>query len=189
MVDFEKDIEAALEALRSGGIILYPTDTVWGIGCDATNAQAIDRIMELKKRPPSKSMIVLVAEERDVLQWVAAPDPEVFVYLEQTSRPTTVIFDNAIGLADNLLAEDGSIGIRICQEPFCRHLIKRLRKPLVSTSANFSGDPTPAKFADISPGIIAGVDYVVSYRQQESMKAVPSAIIKFQQGQIKVLRS
>jgi L-threonylcarbamoyladenylate synthase len=132
MTAFKKDIAQCLKVLQEGGIILYPTDTVWGIGCDATNEKAVAKVYALKKRPDEKSMIVLVAGERDVLQYVASPDLQVFDYLEQTAKPTTVIYEGAIGLADNLVAADGSIAIRICREEFCRHLLKRFRKPLVS---------------------------------------------------------
>src|SRR6188508_2536028 len=122
-MNFEKDIEKCLEVLKTGGIILYPTDTVWGIGCDATDPIAAEKIFELKNRPSSKSMIILVAEERDVLKHVAAPDPALFVYLEQIKTPTTVIYDHPLGIAENLIAPDHSIGIRICQDEFCRHLL------------------------------------------------------------------
>ena len=126
---FESEVEETLEALRRGEVILYPTDTIWGLGCDATNSHAIAKIYEIKKRADSKSLIILVAEERDILQYVAAPDLQVFDYLEQQTRPTTVIFENAVGLPDNLVAQDGSIAIRIVRDEFCRHLIKRLRRP------------------------------------------------------------
>src|SRR5690349_4409775 len=139
MSDFETDIEHCLDVLEQGGIILYPTDTVWGIGCDATDTTAVQKIYALKARPDSKSMIVLVAEEKDILKYVASPDIAVFDYLQKTNKPTTVIYDGAISLADNLIAADGSIAIRIVRDKFCRHLIKRFRKPIVSTSANISG--------------------------------------------------
>jgi L-threonylcarbamoyladenylate synthase len=187
---FEQEIEKALMVLRNGGVILYPTDTVWGIGCDATNAEAVQRIYEIKKRPDSKSMIVLVGDERDVLQYVAAPDLAVFDYIEQQTRPTTVIFEQAIGLPDNLVAEDGSIAIRLVQDEFCRHLIKRLRKPLVSTSANISGQPTPQTFGQVCEEIKRGVDYVVQWRQNENTIAQPSQIVKWNSdGTVTVLRS
>ena len=179
MLSFEKDIEQALAVLHRGGIILYPTDTVWGIGCDATNEEAVARIYTLKKRADEKAMIVLVADERDILQYVAAPDLQVIDHLQQVSKPTTVIYEHGIGLANNLLSADGSIGIRICKEDFCRNLIKRFRKPIVSTSANISGDPTARIFTEISPAIRDGVDYVVNYRQDDDTIAAPSAVIKW----------
>lgn len=187
-VSFEEEVEKALTVLRSGGIILYPTDTVWGIGCDATNKEAVQKIYALKKRDDSKSMIVLVAEERDVLKYVAAPDLSVFDFLQQQSRPTTVIFEGAIGLADNLVAENGSIAIRIVQDKFCRHLVKRLGKPLVSTSANISGQPTPQTFYQIGEEIKSGVDYVVQWRQNDATPAQPSQIIKWESGKVVYLR-
>ncbi len=182
MVDFEKDIEHCLETLRNGGLILYPTDTVWGIGCDATNDEAVQKIYALKKRPDEKAMIVLVAEENDVIQHVAATDLALFDYLETVSRPTTVIYDGAIGLADNLVGRDGSIAIRICKDPFCRQLLKRFRKPIVSTSANVSGEPVAAVFADISAVIVNGVDYVVKYRQEDDAIHAPSSIVRVDAG-------
>jgi L-threonylcarbamoyladenylate synthase len=187
-MNFEKDIEQCLMTLKAGGLILYPTDTVWGIGCDATNEQAVAKIYALKKRADHKAMIVLVADEREILQYVAAPDLQVFDYLEQTAKPTTVIYDGAIGLAGNLTGEDGSIGIRICKEEFCRHLIKRFRKPIVSTSANISGEPSPALFAAISQEIKNGVDHIVHYRQDDLAAASPSSVIKWENGAVTILR-
>ncbi len=188
MIDFEKDIENCLTVLSKGGLILYPTDTVWGIGCDATNEMAVEKIYALKKRPDEKAMIVLVAGERDVLQYVASPDLQVFDYLQETIKPTTVIYEGAIGFADNLLAPDGSIAIRICNDEFCRHLIKRFRKPIVSTSANISGLPTPKIFLAISDEIKNGVDYIVNYRQDDKTIAAPSSVIKWSNSIVSILR-
>src|SRR5690242_15906130 len=187
-MSFEKDIEHCLEILKTGGTILYPTDTIWGIGCDATNAIAVEKIIELKQRPSQKSFVVLVADEREILKYVASPDLAVFDYLDKTQKPTTVIYDHALGLAENVLAEDGSVAIRICKDEFCKHLIKRFRKPIVSTSANISGQPAPASFKDVDKAIVNGVDYVVKYRQDEDLKAVPSSIIKWENGNIIVIR-
>jgi L-threonylcarbamoyladenylate synthase len=188
-MNFEQDIEQSLLTLKSGGLILYPTDTVWGIGCDATDPAAVEKIFTLKQRPDEKAMIVLVAEERDIVQYVAHPDLAVFDYLQKTLRPTTVIYKGAIGLADNLIGSDGSIAIRICRDVFCRHLIKRFRKPIVSTSANLSGQPAPAIFATITEEIKNGVDYIVKYRQEDETVAEPSSIIKWNKdGTITVLR-
>lgn len=188
MVDFEKDIEQCLQVLKNGGLILYPTDTVWGIGCDATNEQAVTKIYALKQRPDEKAMIVLVADERDVMQYVAAVDLQVFDYLDQAVKPTTVIYEGAIGFADNLAAADGSIAIRICKEEFCKHLIKRFRKPLVSTSANISGQPPAKIFAAISDEIKKGVDYIVSHRQDDTTIAEPSSVIRWNNGRVEILR-
>ncbi len=188
MVDFEKDIEQCLKVLKDGGLILYPTDTVWGVGCDATNAAAVEKIYQLKKRSDEKAMIVLVADEKQVLQHVASPDLQVFDYLQEAKKPTTVIYEGAIGLADNIIAPDGSIAIRICNEEFCRHLIKRFRKPIVSTSANISGEPTAKLFADINEELKKGVDYIVNYRQDDKAIAAPSSVIKWNNGVAEVLR-
>jgi L-threonylcarbamoyladenylate synthase len=189
MTDLSNDIEQCLRVLHTGGTILYPTDTIWGIGCDATNSLAAEKIIELKQRSPEKSFVVLVASERDILQYVAAPDLAVFDYLEKTEKPTTVIYEHALGLAENVVAEDGSVAIRICRDEFCKHLIKRFRRPIVSTSANLSGEPSPATFKEINEVIIHGVDYVVQYKQYEILKAVPSSIIKWVNGRVEVLRS
>ena len=176
---FDKEVEVALAALRRGEIILYPTDTIWGLGCDATNEVAVKRIYEIKQREDTKSLIILVAEERDILQYVAAPDLAVFDFIQQQTRPTTVIFEQAVNLPDNLMAQDRSIAIRIVQDEFCRHLIKRLRKPIVSTSANISGEPSPQKFPDVSEEIKNAVDHIVQWRQEDETPAQPSQIIKW----------
>ena len=188
MEKIEKDIEQCLLVLQAGGLILYPTDTVWGIGCDATNPAAVAKVYALKQRAEEKALIVLVADERDVLQYTASPDLAVFDYLQTVVKPTTVIYDGAIGLAGNLTGADGSIGIRICAEPFCRQLLKRFRKPLVSTSANISGTAAPRIFAEIGEEIRTGVDYVVQYRQEDTAIAAPSSVIRWKNGEVEVLR-
>jgi L-threonylcarbamoyladenylate synthase len=176
-MQFEKDIEHCLAVLKNSGTILYPTDTIWGIGCDATNANAAEKIITLKQRSAQKSFVVLVADEKEVLKHVASPDLAVFDYLASAQKPTTVIYEHALGLAENVLAEDGSVAIRICRDEFCKHLIRRFRKPIVSTSANLSGEPSPASFQDVNEAIISGVDYIVKHRQNEFSNAVPSALI------------
>jgi L-threonylcarbamoyladenylate synthase len=187
---FEQEVEEALKVLRSGNVILYPTDTIWGIGCDATNREAIRRIYQIKKREDSKSMIILVADERDVLQYVAAPDLSVFDFIEEQTRPTTIIFGHAVGLPDSLIAEDGSIAIRIARDEFCRHLMKRLRKPIVSTSANISGQASPKFFAEVSEEIKSAVDHIVKWRQDDTSIALPSQIIKWNNdGSYTIIRS
>ena len=188
MVNFENDIEQCLKALQSGGMILYATDTVWGIGCDATSAIAVAKIYALKKRTDEKAMIVLVADEREVLKYVASPDLQVFDYLQQLVKPTTIIYDGAIGLADNLVGNDGSIAIRICHEEFCRHLIKRFRKPIVSTSANLSGQPAARIFAEINDEIKNGIDYITEHRREDESIAEPSTVIKWNNGAVIVIR-
>ena len=186
---FEKDIEKCLDTLKAGGLILYPTDTVWGIGCDATNEKAIEKIYKLKKRSDEKAMIVLVAAVKDILQHVASPDLSLFDYLDKSAKPTTVVYEGALGFAHNLVAKDGSIAIRICKDEFCRHLIKRFRKPIVSTSANISGKPTPEFFKEISEEIKSGVDYIVQHKQQDETSAQPSSLIKWNNGNVTILRS
>ena len=187
---FDTEVEAALAILRNGGIILYPTDTIWGLGCDATNREAIKRIYQLKQREDSKSLIILVADERDIMNYVAGPDPAVFDFIDQQTRPTTIIFDQAINLPENLIAEDGSIAIRIVRDEFCRHLIKRLRKPIVSTSANMSGQPSPVSFSTVQEEIKKGVDHVVKWRQDDTEASLPSQIIKWNKdGTHRVIRS
>jgi L-threonylcarbamoyladenylate synthase len=187
-LEFENDILKCLEVLKNGGTILYPTDTIWGVGCDATNSKAVEKIFSIKKRPNNKSVIVLVAEEKDILRYVAHPDLSVFDHLKTVHKPTTVIYEGAIGLADNLIGKDGSIAIRICREEFCRHLLKRFKKPIVSTSANISGESSPKNFAEINEEIKSSVDYVVEYRQQDRTNAEPSSLIQWQKGKPIIIR-
>ncbi|MFN4248453.1 MAG: L-threonylcarbamoyladenylate synthase [Flavipsychrobacter sp.] len=189
MADFEIDIKECIKAIENGGTILYPTDTVWGIGCDATDEAAIEKVFALKNRPKEKSLIVLLADAKDVLQYVAAPPPDIIAILESFDRPTTVIYEGAIGFADNAVNENGSIAIRVTNDPFCKALIKRMQKPLVSTSANISGEPTASFYNQISPAIINGVDYVVQYRQDDTEPKQPSRLVKMDdEGNIEVLR-
>jgi L-threonylcarbamoyladenylate synthase len=189
LVSFENDITNCLKILREGGMILYPTDTIWGLGCDATNEVAVEKIYQLKKRPDEKAMIVLAADEKQVLKHVAHPDISVFDWLKESDKPTTVIYEGAIALADNLVADDGTIAIRICRDEFCRQLIKRFQKPVVSTSANISGQAPPKNFLEIGEEIKNGVDYIVKHRQDDLSTAQPSAIIKWNKdGPVTVLR-
>lgn len=187
--DFNTDIENSLTILQAGGLILYPTDTIWGIGCDATNPDAVKKIFSLKQRAETKSLIVLMADERDVLKYTSQPDLRVFDFLRTVQKPTTVIYEGAVGLADNLTGTDGTVAIRLVNDPFCRHLIKRFRKPIVSTSANISGRPAPAFFDGIEDPIKAGVDGIVQYRQQDTSSREPSAIVKWNRdGSVTVIR-
>lgn len=189
MVDFEQDIKHCVTALQNGGTILYPTDTVWGLGCDATDEAAVDKIFALKQRPREKSMIVLLADARDILQYVAAPPPDIIAIVEAFDRPTTVIYPNAINLAENAINADGSVAIRVTTDAFCKALIKRFRKPIVSTSANVSGEPTAALYKDISAAIKDNSDYVVQYRQDDTTIHAPSRIIKVDdEGNVTVIR-
>ncbi|MDR3712433.1 MAG: L-threonylcarbamoyladenylate synthase [Puia sp.] len=178
-MEFQKDIENCLHVLQAGGLILYPTDTIWGIGCDATDPDAVKKVFDCKQRQETKSLIVLLADERDLLKYVSQADLHIFDFLHKAKKPTTVIYEGAIGLAQNLVAEDGTIAIRIVKDPFCKHLIKRFRKPLVSTSANLSGEPAPRFFAEITRDIRLGVDYIVQYRQGDHAIKEPSAIIRW----------
>lgn len=184
----EEDIAFALDALKKGAMILYPTDTVWGIGCDATNAEAVAKVYALKKRIDTKSMIVLVPEEQWILEYVADPVPKVVDFIKGIMKPTTVIYERAKNLAPNLIGFDGSIAIRICKASFAAQLIKKFGKPIVSTSANISGFPTPRCFEDISLDIIEGVDYVVRTNQDETELRQPSAIVKWEHNQLIVIR-
>src|SRR5205809_1843779 len=179
---FIDDADKAINILQQGGTILYPTDTIWGIGCDATNAEAAEKIITLKQRPANKSFVVLVTSEKDILQYTAAPDLAVFDYLETVKKPTTVIYDHALGIAENVCNDDGSIAIRICKDEFCRYLLKRFGKPIVSTSANTSGEPSPGNFYDIPKAIKQGVDYIVQYKQQDRNSYPPSSIIRWRNG-------
>jgi L-threonylcarbamoyladenylate synthase len=176
------DIRHCLTVLQSGGLILYPTDTIWGIGCDATNPEAVRKVYALKQRTETKSLIVLMTDQRDILKYTSQPDPNIFDFLKTVTKPTTVIYEGAIGLAPNLINDDGTIGIRLAGDDFCRHLIKRFRKPIVSTSANISGEPTPAFYREIDARILAGVDYIVHYRRDDETPKQPSAIVKWNTG-------
>jgi L-threonylcarbamoyladenylate synthase len=176
---FTNDIKSCITVLQNGGLILYPTDTIWGIGCDATNEKAVAKIYDLKKRPDEKSMIILLANEKDLPGYVLHPNPKVFDYLKTVNKPTTVIYESAINLAKNLINKDGSIAIRIVQDDFCKQLITAFKKPIVSTSANISGHAAPQIFTAIDSAIKNGVDYIVQHRQLDAAPAAPSAIIKW----------
>jgi L-threonylcarbamoyladenylate synthase len=188
-INFQNDIKKCIETLSNGGLILYPTDTVWGIGCDATSADAVKKIFDLKKRPDSKNLIVLVAEERDILKYTSHPDLNIFAYLKNVQKPTTVIYEGAIGLAENVIDTDGNVAIRIVKEIFCKQLIKQFRKPIVSTSANISGEVSPQNFDEISEQIKHGVDYTVNYKREDKTKHHPSSVVKFNKnGKIEIIR-
>lgn len=188
MSDPTTEIHKAFEVIQSGGIILYPTDTVWGIGCDATNADAVAKIYKLKQRAETQSMIVLMNGEK-MLYNVFKDIPEVaWQILEVSDKPTTLILDQPRNIAPNLIAADNTLGMRLVKEPFCYKLLERMKKPLVSTSANLSGKPTPMSFKDIDPVIIKGVDYVVNLHR-DKIGGKPSTIIKLtNDAQVKVLR-
>ena len=185
----KEDIRKACEVMQKGGVILYPTDTIWGIGCDATNAEAVKRVYEIKKRSDSKAMLVLVDNAVKVDFYVDGAPEVAFDLIELTNKPLTIIYDGAKNLAPNLIAEDGSVGIRVTSEEFSNQLCYRFRKAIVSTSANVSGEPSPATFGEISDEIKQAVDYIVQSRQQENKSSQSSSIIKLGKGgQVKVIR-
>lgn len=188
-LNVNKEIKKALEVLNAGGVILYPTDTVWGIGCDATNEEAVKRVYEIKKRVDSKALLLLVDSDVKVDFYVEEVPSVAWDLLEVADKPLTVIYEGARNLAPNLLAEDGSVGIRITHEEFSKQLCFRFRKAIVSTSANISGDPTPRCFDEISEEIKEMVDYVVDYRREDTSKPKPSSILKLGKGgEITIIR-
>lgn len=190
MVD-RTDIDAAVAALKRGGVILYPTDTVWGIGCDATNADAVARVYALKRRADSKALICLLGSADDLERWVSGVPEVAYQLLEAAVDPLTVIYDGAYvpPLAANLPAADGSLAVRVTADPFCRELCRRLRKPLVSTSANISGVPTPASFAEIADELKKGVDYVCTSGRDDREPRKPSTILRLtESGEVKIIR-
>jgi L-threonylcarbamoyladenylate synthase len=183
-----EEINKALQTLKSGGLILYPTDTVWGIGCDATNPEAVKKIYALKQREDSKALICLVADDRMLKKYVKNVPEVALNIIDVTDKPTTIIYDDAQNLASNLIAEDGTIAIRIPDDEFCFQLSRRLNGAIVSTSANISGYPTPNSFKEIQQEVLKGVDYVVNLHR-EKMCAKPSSIIKLSNnGVVKVIR-
>ena len=184
------DIIKSLEVLKSGGTILYPTDTIWGIGCDATNEEAIDKIYGIKKREETKSMIILLDTDAKLMQYVDDVPDVAYDLIELSDKPLTIIFSKAKNLPSNLINNDGSIAIRIVKDEFCQKLISRFRKPIVSTSANISGETSPLIFDKISDLIKQSVDYAVNWRQDDFTKSRPSGIIKLDNsGIVKVIRS
>ena len=185
----EDDIRNAVEVMRKGGVILYPTDTVWGIGCDATNAKAVARVYEIKKRADSKALICLVDSDARLQRYVKKVPNVAWELLDCADKPTTVILDGAVNLAPNLIAEDGSIALRITQEAFSKELCYRFQKAIVSTSANISGEPTAQNYCDVSQEIIDAVDYVCWTRRQEHKPHKPSSIIKLGLGgEVEIIR-
>ncbi|CAA7387009.1 L-threonylcarbamoyladenylate synthase [Chryseobacterium fistulae] len=177
-----------IEILKSGGTILYPTDTIWGIGCDATNIEAVHKVFDIKKREKNKSMIILVESEKRLQDLVDVPEI-AWEIIDISEKPVTIVYENPRGLPKELLAEDGSIGIRLIKTDFCKKLISKLNKPLVSTSANFSGDKSPLKFSDVSPKIVDLVDYAVEEDREIVSKYSGSSVIKiWSDNRIKILR-
>ncbi len=186
---FEEDIKESLNTLRQGGIILYPTDTIWGLGCDPTNNAAVEKIFKIKSRDENKSLIIL-ADGLSMIERYVGECPEiVFELAEVSEEPLTIIYPAGKNLANGVFSQDGSIAIRICHDEFCSELISRFRKPIVSTSANFSGAPSPGNFSEIEKRLIDSVDYVVKYRQNDRSNATASPVIKVNKdGTIKIIR-
>jgi L-threonylcarbamoyladenylate synthase len=185
----QEDIKKACEVLRNGGIILYPTDTIWGIGCDATNKVAVNRIYALKQRDDSKSMLVLMDNPAKLQTYIQDVPDIAWDLIDLTDKPLTIIYEGAKNLAANLVSSDGTIGIRITDELFSRELCRQYRKPIVSTSANISGEPSPSRFTQINTVIKEGVDFIVNYRQKEHGDGVPSAVVKLgKNGAINIIR-
>lgn len=184
----QTELNNALQTLKQGGLILYPTDTVWGIGCDATNPEAVKKVFNLKQREDSKALICLVADDRMLKKYVKKVPEVAFNILDVAENPVTIIYDDAQNLAENLIAEDHTIAIRIPNDDFCFQLIRRFNGAIVSTSANISSQPTPKSFKEISPEVLKGVDYVVNLHR-EKISAKPSSIIKLSNnGVVKVIR-
>lgn len=187
--EYHDDLLKALEVLRSGGSILYPTDTIWGLGCDATNASAVENIYRIKQRAETKSLIVLVSSFEQVRHYVDKVPEVAWDLLKCIENPVTVIYSNAKNLPSNVIAEDGTIGIRIVKEEFCIELIRRFGKPIVSTSANISGEPAPVTFSHITKDITGHVDYIVKYKQMVFSQSKPSTIIRLlESGEYIILR-
>jgi L-threonylcarbamoyladenylate synthase len=186
---FDEDLKESLAVLRNGGIILYPTDTIWGLGCDATNPAAVEKIFRIKSREPGRSLLILVDGE-GMLERYVAEVPEIARELTGVSDdPLTIVYPRAKNLAPGVCAQDGSVGIRICNDEFCNRLISRFRKPVVSTSANFSGKPSPAHFGEIAKSLIDAVDYTVKYRQDDIRSGSSSPVIKLNpDGTIEIIR-
>ena len=185
----KEDILKACEVMNAGGIILYPTDTIWGIRCDATNEDAVRKVYELKKRSDSKSMIVLIDIPVKLDYYLSEVPDMAWDLIEVSEKPLTIIYDKARQVAENLIAEDGTLAIRVTKEKFSQELCRRFRKAIVSTSANVSGEPSPQNFSQISDIIKNGVDYIVGFRQEELLNPKPSSIIKLGlDGQVKIIR-
>lgn len=185
----DEDIRKAVEVLRQGGTILYPTDTIWGIGCDATNPEAVKKVFEIKQREDSKALICLVDSPGRLQRYVRNVPDVAWDIIDLATKPTTVILNEAVNLAPNLLAEDGSVGLRVTSEVFSQQLCYRFQKAIVSTSANISGQPSPQTFADISDEIKNAVDYICLSRQRDTSRHEPSSIIKLTpSGEVTVIR-
>lgn len=187
-IDTREVIQKCLGILRHGGLILYPTDTVWGIGCDASSKQAVKKVYDLKKRPDSKALICLVSDVGMLERFVSRVPDLAYDLIDLSTKPTTIVYDDPKGVASNLVGTDNTLAIRVAGDSFCRQLIRAFKKPIVSTSANLAGSPTPKSYAEISGEILKGVDYIVPLKPREN-NATPSAIIRLgTDGTVKVIR-
>lgn len=183
------DVRLACEAMKKGGVVIYPTDTIWGIGCDATRSDAVRKVFAMKKRVDSKALITLVGRPDELQRYVDEVPEIAYDLVEFSTKPLTIVYDRGRNVAPELLADDGSIGIRVTSDPFCRELCRVMRRPIVSTSANFSGAVSPASFADIDPELLAMADYVVTWRRGDRSKSQPSSVMKLSaDGTFKILR-
>jgi len=189
MADFTIDINHCLRVLQSGGIVLFPTDTIWGIGCDATNSAAVDKILAIKQRPSANGFIVLMEDEKEIPKYVSQAGIRIFDYINGVTKPITVIYSGGKNIAGNILPEDGSLAIRLVKDAFCKQLIKSFGKPIVSTSANLHGFPAPVIFRDVDIAVKLAVDYVVAYNQENEEAKEPSSVIKWMpDGTIEIVR-
>ena len=187
--DWESVIRQTCDHLAAGRTILYPTDTVWGIGCDATDPEAVSRIYAIKGRPDSKALICLAGDDRMLERIIPEVPPLAWDIMTLSDKPVTIVYDHPVGVARNLVAGDDTLAVRVATDPFCRELLRRFGKPIVSTSANPSGQPTPGCFAEIQPSILSGVDYVVPLQQQSTLRS-PSSILRLRaDGQVQVIRA
>lgn len=186
---FDEDLKNSINSLKNGGIIIYPTDTIWGLGCDATNKSAVEKVFSVKSRSDNKSLIILVNGLAMLERYVRDIPSIAYDLIEVSDTPLTIIYPEGRSLASGICSEDGSVGIRICRDDFCSELITRLRRPLVSSSANKSGEPFPTDFSEINPDLLKEVDYVVKYRQNDRRKSSPSPVIKIdKKGVVKIIR-
>lgn len=177
-----EEVNKALEILKNGGLILYPTDTIWGIGCDATNSEAVEKVFKLKGRSDEKSLIILLENDNKLQSYIREVPEIAYDLIEYSENPLTIIYSGAKNLAANAVAKDGSVGIRIVKHDFCEQLLQRFKKPIISTSANISGEATAANFSEISPEIKEGVDYIVDWEQDNMEKKKASTIMKLEPG-------
>lgn len=186
---YTEDIRKAVETMRGGGVILYPTDTIWGIGCDATNATAVSKVYKIKRRADGKPLVCLTDSEARLQRYVRDVPSLAWDIMELATKPTTIILDNAVNLAPGIAAADGSVALRITREAFSKELCFRMQRPVVSTSANFSGEPAAPNYRDIKPELLAAVDYVCTSRRNEKLPHIPSSIIRLRpNGEVEVIR-